>query len=138
MVPLSMEAEEFSLRTVPKSRITTGEGSDGSENCIPSWKRHGRIVKRSDAGVSTTAVARAATLADFAWAPAPADLARTDVLAVAGMKFSAIAEVHSSAVDDEADPSVIRTSRQRSAVVVLDPMAAHRQDCGPMDSMSVP
>ena len=36
------------------------------------------------------------------------------------MKLSALAEGHSSAVDDEGDPSVIRTSRQRSAVV-LDP-----------------
>ena len=35
------------------------------------------------------------------------------------MKFSAVAEVHSSAVDDEGDPLVVRTSRQRSAVVVF-------------------
>ena len=59
-----------------------------------------------------------------------------DVPAVAGIQFSAVAEVHSSAVDDEGDPSVVRTSRQRSAVV-LDPMAASRQDCGPMDHLSV-
>ena len=61
------------------------------------------------------------------WLTLPAD---SSVPAVAGMKFSAIAEVHSSAVDDEGDPLVIRTSRQRSAVV-SDPMAAHRKDCGP-------
>ena len=54
------------------------------------------------------------------------------------MKLSTVAEVHSSAVDDEGDPLVVRTSRQRSAIVVLDHMAAHRKDCGPMDSMSVP
>ena len=36
VVPLSLEAEEFSLRTVPKIRIPTGEGSDGSGNCVPS------------------------------------------------------------------------------------------------------
>ena len=86
--------------------------------------------------VSITAVARAATLVDFAGAPAPAYLAGTDVPAVAGMKLSAVAEVHSSAV--EGDPSVVLTSRQWSAVAILDAMAAHRQDCGPMDSMSVP
>ena len=61
MVPLSVEAEEFSLRTVPKIRIATGEGSDGSGNYIPSRERHGGIVKRSDAVVST-AVAGAAGL----------------------------------------------------------------------------
>ena len=72
--------------------------------------------------VSTTAMAGAAALADFAGAPAPVDLAGTDVPAVARMKFSAVAEVHSSAVDDEGDPLVVRTSRQRSAVVVLDPI----------------
>ena len=52
------------------------------------------------------------------------------------MKFSAVAEVHSSAVDDEGDPSVVRTSRQRSAVS-LDPMAAPRKDGGPIDEISV-
>ena len=66
VVPLSVEAEEFSLRTVPKIWITTGEGSDGSENYIPSRKRHGGIVKRSDTVLSTTDVAGAAALADFA------------------------------------------------------------------------
>ena len=34
------------------------------------------------------------------------------------MKFSAVAEVHSTAVDDEGDPSVVHTDRQRSAVIV--------------------
>ena len=33
------------------------------------------------------------------------------------MKFSAFAEVHSSAVDDEGDPSVVRSNRQRSTVM---------------------
>ena len=54
-VPLSVEAEEFSLRTVPKIRITTEEGSDGSGEYIPSRERHGGIVKQSNAVVSTTA-----------------------------------------------------------------------------------
>ena len=86
--------------------------------------------------VPTTAVAGAVALADIAGAVAPVDLAGTDVPAIAGMKLSAIAEVHSSAIDDEGDPSVIRTCRQRSAFV-LDPMTAPRKDCGPMDEMSV-
>ena len=34
------------------------------------------------------------------------------------MKFSAVAKVHSSAIDDEGDLSVVRTDRQRSAVIV--------------------
>ena len=42
-VPLSVEAEEFSLRTVPKIRITTEEGSDSSGKYIPSRERHGGI-----------------------------------------------------------------------------------------------
>ena len=58
------------------------------------------------------------------------------VPAVAGMKFSAVAMLHSSAVDDEGDPSVVCTSRQRSAVI-LDPMAVPRKDGGPMDEISV-
>ena len=66
MVPLSVEAKEFSLRTVPKIRINTGEGLDDAGNYIPSRERHGGIVQRSDAVVSTTAVAGAAALTDFA------------------------------------------------------------------------
>ena len=46
------------------------------------------------------------------------------------MKFSTVAEVHSSAVDDDGDPSVICTSRQRSAVV-LDPMVAPKKEVAP-------
>ena len=86
--------------------------------------------------VLTTAEAEAAALADMAGAVASVDLAGTDVPAVAGMKFSAVAEVHSSAVDDEGDTSVVHTSRQWSAVI-LDPMAAPRMDGGPMDEISV-
>ena len=44
--------------------------------------------------------------------------------------------MNSSAVDDEGDPSVVRISRQWSAVV-LDHMVASRKDCGPMDDMVV-
>ena len=48
-----VEAEEFSLRTVPKIRVTAGEGSDGSGDYIPSRKRHGGIVRGCDAVVPT-------------------------------------------------------------------------------------
>ena len=48
----------------------------------------------------------------------------------------AIAEVHSSAVDDEGDPSVVCASGQRSAVV-LDPRAAPGNDGRPMEGISV-
>ena len=101
VIPLSVEAEEFSLRTGPKSRVTAGTGSGGSGNNLPSQTGPENIVIRCDAVVPTTTDAGAAALADIAGAVAPVDLAGTDVPAVAGMKFSAVAEVHSSAVDDE-------------------------------------
>ena len=52
------------------------------------------------------------------------------------MRFSTVAEVHSSAVDDEGDPSVVRANGQRSAVV-LDPRAAPGNDGRPMKGISV-
>ena len=110
--------------------MTTRAGSDGSGDNLPSRTGPGKIAKRCDAVDLTTAVAGAAALADIAGAVAPVDLGGTDVPAVARMKFSAVAEVHSSAVDIESDPSVIRTSRQRSAVV-LDPMLAPRRIVAP-------
>ena len=78
VVPLSIGAEEFSLRTVPNNRVPTGERSDGSENCVPSREMHERVVRWSEAVVSTTAVAGAASPADIAGAVAQADLAGTD------------------------------------------------------------
>ena len=69
-------------------------------------------------------------------AVAPVDLAGITVPAIAGMRFSAVAEVHSSAVDDEGDPSVICASRQRSEVG-LDPRAAPGNDGRPMEGISV-
>ena len=128
VVPLSVEAEEFSLMTVPKTRVPTEEGSDSSGNCVPSREMHGGVVRHSDAVVSTTAVAGAVPLADFAGVVAPADLAGTDVPAVAGMKFSAVAEVYSSAVDDEGAPLVILASKQRA---LLSKWAL----CGPVESV---
>ena len=74
--------------------------------------------------VLTAAEAGAVALADISRAVAPVDLVGTNVPAVAGRYFSAVAEVHSSAVDDEGD------SRQRS-------MVAPRKDGGPMEEISV-
>ena len=109
-MPISVESKKFSIRTVLRIRIPTGEGSEGSGKCMPSLEMHGR----NDAVVSTTAVAGATAFADFvgasAPADAPADLAGADVPAVAGIKFSAVDEVHSSAVDYEGVPLVICTS----------------------------
>ena len=87
VVPLSVEVEEFSLKTVPKNRVPTGEGSDGSENCVPSREMPEGVVGRSEAVVSTTAVAGVAAPSIFAGAAAPAGLAGTNVPAVAGMTF---------------------------------------------------
>ena len=75
MVPLSVEAEEFSLKTGPKDRVPTGEGSDGSENGVPSRESPEGVVGRSEAVVSTTAIAGAASPTVFAGAAAAADLA---------------------------------------------------------------
>ena len=129
VVPLAVEAEEFPLRIVPKIRVPTGEGSDSSENCVPSREMHEGVVRRSDAVVSTTSVAGEA---------APADLAGTDVPAVAGMKLSAVAEVYSSAVDDEGDPLVIRAGEQRGAVVEVDTVWPGGECRGLVDGMTVP
>ena len=115
VVPLSVEAEEFSLRAVPSRRVPAGEGPDSRGNCLPPREMHEGVFGLSDAVLSTTAVAGAASPADFAGAVAPADLAGTDVLAVAEKKFSAVAEVYSSADDDEGAPLVIRASKQRQS-----------------------
>ena len=48
VVLLSVEAEEFSLRTETKIRVPTGEGSDSSENCVPSGEMHEGVVRRND------------------------------------------------------------------------------------------
>ena len=67
---------------------------------------------------STTAVDGAAALIEIARPAAPADFARMDVPAVAGTSFLAVAEVHSSDVDIESEPSSIGTDGQQSAVVL--------------------
>ena len=84
-VALSVEAEEFSLRTGPKIRVPTGEGGDGSRNDMPSREIPEGIVGWSIAVVSTTAMAGAVAPVGFAGAVAPADLAGTDVPALPGV-----------------------------------------------------
>ena len=60
---------------------------------------------------------------------APADLAGTDVPAIAGKKLSAVAEDYSLADDAEGSPSVIRVSKQLRAVVGVGSM----RDVGSVD-----
>ena len=110
--------------------------SDSSIDDLPSWTGPGKIIRRRDAVGSTTAVDGAAVLIEIAGPSAPADFARTDVPAIAGTRFLAVAEVHSSAVDIEGEPSIISTDGQRSAVV-SDPMVAPRKDGGLRKEMSV-
>ena len=40
VVPLSVGAEEFSLRAMPSRRVPTGEGPDSSGNCVPPREMH--------------------------------------------------------------------------------------------------
>ena len=84
--------------------------------------------------MSTAVEAGAVALSNFAGAIAPVDLARITVPAVAGLRFSAVAEVHSSTVDDEGDPSVVRANGHRSTVV-LDPRVAPGNDGRPMEQI---
>ena len=94
--------------------MSAGAGSDGGGDFLPSRTGPRSIVIRCDAAASTAAEVGAAAVA-------PVDIAGTNVQAVAGTNVQAVAEVHSSVVDDEGDRSVVRTGRQRSAVI-LDPM----------------
>ena len=132
--PLSVEAAEFSLRSGPRTQVTAGVGSDGGVTPLQPIPTRGVI--RGDAVVSTATEVGAVALSNFAGAVAPVDLARITVPAIAGMIFSDVAEVHSSAVDNEGDPSVVCASRQRSAIG-LDPRAAPANDGRPMEGLSV-
>ena len=105
---------------------------------MPSREMHEGVVRRSDAVVSTTAVAGAVPPAVFAGAVAPAGLAGTDVPAVAGMKFLVVAKVFSSAIDDEGAPLVIRASEQRGAVVEVNAVWLGGECRGLVGGMTVP
>ena len=74
-------------------------------------------------------------LSSVAGAIVPVDFAGISVLAVTGMRFSAVAEVHTSAVDD--DTSVVLASEQRSDVI-LDPRTAPGIVDSPKAGISVP
>ena len=138
VVPLSVEAEEFSLKTVPKDRVPTVEGSDGSDNCVSSREIPEGIVGWSEAVVLTTAVAGAASPTVFAGVVAPADLAGTDVPAVVGMKFLAVAEVSSSALDAEGVPLVTQASGPWHDVVGVGPVWPGGETGDLVEDRSVP
>ena len=55
-----------------------------------------------------------------------------------GLKFSAVAEVHSSADGDEGVPLVIRDSKQRRAVVEGGPVRPGKDCSSPVDFVTVP
>ena len=136
VTPLSVEAREFSPRTESKSRVVNRVRLDEGIDDLLSRTGPKKIVKRRDAVGLNTAVDGAATLAEIAGAAVPADLAGTNIPAVAGMRLLAVAEVHSSAVDIEGDPSIIRTDIQRSAAI-LDALLAPRKDGGLREEISV-
>ena len=69
--------------------------SDGGIEELPSWTGPGKIVRRREAVAAT-----------------PFGIAGQAVPAVAGTRFLALAEVHSSAVDFEGVPSVLSTNGQ--------------------------
>ena len=71
VVPLLVEAQEFSLRAVPSRRVPIGEGSDSHGNCVPPREILKGVFGRTDAVISTTAVTGAASPTDFAGAVAP-------------------------------------------------------------------
>ena len=115
VVPLSVEAEEFSLKTGLKDRVPTGEESDGSENGVPS-----RESPECSCGVDHSH-SRGRVPDCVCWGGSPGRPG-SDVQAVAEMEFSAVAEVYSSAVDAEGVPSVIQDSGRRRDVVGACPV----------------
>ena len=122
VVSLSVGAEVFSPEAVPSGGAPTGEGQKNTGTMHPLGRYPGGgVFGLNDAAVLTPAVVGAASPAVFSGAVAPADLARTDVPAVAGKEFSAVAEDLSLA-DDAEGSSVIRVSKQLRAVVGVGPM----------------
>ena len=100
-MPLSVGEEVFSPGAVPSGRAPIEEGSDDHRNYVPPRELSEGLFGLNDAVVLTPAV--------FSGAVAPADLAGTDVPAVA--------------------PLVIRASKQLWAVVGVGPM----RDIGSVD-----
>ena len=88
-------------------------------------------------GPQTRETAGTVALSSVAGTIAPVDFAGISVPVVAGMKFSAVAEVHSSAVDVEDDTSVVRASEQWSDGR-WDPRKSPGMVDIPMTEISVP
>ena len=136
--PLSVEAGEFSPKTESKSRVATRARVDKGLDDFLSRTGPGKIVNRRNAVGVTTAVAGVATLAEIAGPVASADPAGTNVLAVAETRFLAVAEMYSSAVDVEGDPSIIRTDGQRRAVVLEEKDRSHPLEHSGVDQLTDP
>ena len=83
---LSVGAEEFPPEAVPSGGAPDGKGSESYRDYIPPRDVTAEVFGPN---VLTPAIAGAAPPAVFAGAVAPANLARTDVPAIAGMEFSA-------------------------------------------------
>ena len=98
----------------------------------------GRCLRGYLDGLMLWSMTGAASPSNFAGAIALADLAGTDVPAVAGNQFSAVAEVHSSADGDEGVPLVIRYSNQRRAVVEVGHVRPGKDCSSPVDCVTVP
>ena len=137
-VPLSAEAEEFSLRTGPKIWVPTRESGDGSRNSMPSREIPEGIIRRSKAVVSTTVMAGVVAPVSFAGAAAPADLVGTDVPAIAGNELPAVAEVCSSAIDAEGVPLVIRSVVRQCTVIRVGPVWPSEKTGNLIDEVTVP
>ena len=88
-------------------------------------------------GAQTRETAGTVTLSSIAGTTAPVDFAGIYVPVVAEMKFSAVAEVHSSAVDVDDDTLVVRASKQRSDVSWDSRKSSGMVD-RPMTEISVP
>ena len=100
--PLSVGAAEFSPALGPRTRGTAGTHSDGGNS--PSYSLDSRRrMGRSKVPVPTAAEAGTVALSSVDRTIVPVNFAGISV--PAGMKFSAVAEVHSSAVDDDDDTS---------------------------------
>ena len=88
--------------------------SDVRENALgrPTFGRGTGVF--SSAGPRTRGTIASVALSNAAGTLAPVDFAGLSVPVVAGVQFSAVAEVHSSAVDLVDDTSVVRANEQRS------------------------
>ena len=134
---LSVGAAEFSPGPGPRTRVLAGADSDGGggHHLPTAWTQE---IGWDEVMLWCRLQRR---LGQWPCPALPGLLPRSTfagitVPAVAGMKFSAVAEVHSSAVDDDDDTSVVCASGQWSAVS-LDPRTAPGFVNRPMKGISV-